>query len=512
MGYAKLLKIVKTYRNSQEVIDIAGNFIQKNVQQITKRLESPKKISEPVIIYTYDSTFKKAGANRRSGVNYATAHAVEVALEQIIIYSRQENRRVESILLLGRFNFDGDQLEKSGLFEYISRGSKIKSVKYPKLNITFMTAHSSKGLGYDEVIIVNGKNETYGFPSKIEDDPVLAFVIKGDRSIDYAEERRLFYVAMTRTKNRVYFIAPEQNPSEFLLELKRDYKNVVIHGNWNEAEPENLNRKSCPLCGYPLQFKYKNAYGLRLHICTNEPEVCGFITNEYRAGKLSILKCDYCRDGYLIVKPAKSDFYFLGCTNYKNDGTGCKKSISKKQFYDMMNYMPDPAHPAKVTARPDKKKKEEDIQSDQPKSKVISVNIEKRDDIIIEKGNFEPVLYNGQDLNDLVYVILNALQNVSNYRYYGFTMLLDVLSGTTTKRLLAAKLNNVPEFGKLETIPRNDLYAMVDWLIKNNFILRTKGQYPVLHLTYSGMHYKEEMTLNQLKRLKKYLELWTGIN
>ena len=54
---------------------------------------------------------------------------------------------------------------------------KIKSVKYPKLDITFMTAHSSKGLGYDDVIIVNGKNETYGFPSKIEDDPVLAFAI-----------------------------------------------------------------------------------------------------------------------------------------------------------------------------------------------------------------------------------------------------------------------------------------------------------------------------------------------
>ena len=90
------------------------------------------------------------------------------------------------------------------MFEYINRGSKLKSVKYPNLDITFMTAHSSKGLGYDDVIIVNGKNETYGFPSKIKDDPVLSFVIKGDRSIDYAEERRLFYVAMTRTKNRVF--------------------------------------------------------------------------------------------------------------------------------------------------------------------------------------------------------------------------------------------------------------------------------------------------------------------
>ena len=128
-------------------------------------------------------------------------------MEKIISYGKTEGRKAESILLLGRFGFDGDQLEKSGLFEYINRGSKIRSVKYPELDITFMTAHSSKGLGYDEVIIVNGKNETYGFPSKIEDDPVLSFVIKGDRSIDYAEERRLFYVAMTRTKNRVYFIA-----------------------------------------------------------------------------------------------------------------------------------------------------------------------------------------------------------------------------------------------------------------------------------------------------------------
>ena len=129
--------------------------------------------------------------------------------------------------------------------------------KYPNLDITYMTAHSSKGLGYDDVIIINGKNETYGFPSKVEDDPVLAFVIKGDRSIDYAEERRLFYVAMTRTKNRVFMIAPEQNPSEFLIELKRDYKNVVVHGDWNENDAFRTKHKKCPLCGYPLQLKYK---------------------------------------------------------------------------------------------------------------------------------------------------------------------------------------------------------------------------------------------------------------
>lgn len=336
MGYAKLLKIVKTYRNSQEVIDIAGSFIQKNEAQIPKALESPKNISDPVIIYTYDASYKKAKADKYSGANYALAHAVETALGQIIAFNKQERKpKSSSILLLGRFGFDGDKLERSGLFTYIKTGSKLKSFKYPELDITFMTAHSSKGLGYDNVIIINARNETYGFPSKIEDDPVLSFVIKGDRSIDYAEERRLFYVAMTRTKNRVFFIAPEQNPSEFLLEIKKDYKNVVLRGNWNDHVPQNnIAKKICPICGYPLQYRYKNAYGLRLFICTNDPEVCGFMTNEYKAGKLSIIKCDKCRDGYLIVKPGKQNGYFLGCTNYQKNGKGCSNHMSAKQYHE----------------------------------------------------------------------------------------------------------------------------------------------------------------------------------
>ncbi len=145
MGYAKLLKIVNTYRNSQDVIDIAGNFIQKNTEQITKKLISSKRIINPVVIYTYDSTSKVVNQNRRSGANYSMAHAIEIALSQLIEYKKQEGKQPGTILLLGRYSFDGDRLERSGLFEYIKKGSRIKSVKYPKLDITFMTVHSSKG-------------------------------------------------------------------------------------------------------------------------------------------------------------------------------------------------------------------------------------------------------------------------------------------------------------------------------------------------------------------------------
>ena len=338
MGYAELLSITKTYRNSQEVIDIAGNFIQKNTSQIRKTLKSPKTITDPVIIYTYDSKLKEKKSSTRSGANYNLAKAVEIAIEQILEYDKKSDKRTSSILLLGRFGFDGKNLERSGLFEYKDYGSKVKCKKYPKLNITFMTAHASKGLGYDNVIVINGKNETYGFPSKIEDDPVLNYVIKRDNTIDAAEERRLFYVAMTRTKNRVYFIAPEENPSEFLLEIKNDYKNVVLKGEWNEETSNNNKfKKACPICGYPLQHKYKEAYGLHLWICTNEPEICDFMTNKLDAGKLAIMKCPDC-DGYLIAKSGKTNNYYLACTNYKSDKKGCNKIIWKNEYYTMMGY------------------------------------------------------------------------------------------------------------------------------------------------------------------------------
>jgi DNA helicase-4 len=45
----------------------------------------------------------------------------------------------------------------------------------------------------------------------------------------------------------------------------------------------------------------------------------------------------------------------------------------------------------------------------------------------------------------------------------------------------------------------------VEWLIEQNFILKTKGMYPVLHPTYNGQHYAETMTTAKLKKLSEYL-------
>lgn len=506
MGYAKMLKIVRTYRNSQDVIDIAGNFIQKNKEQIPKRLISNKTIEDPVIIYTYDSKAKGKNGDRRSGVNYAMAKAVEKALEQIIEFKKKEHKDVGSILLLGRFNYDGDLLERTGLFEYIKRGDKIKSVKYPMLDISFMTAHSSKGLGYDDVIIVNGKNELYGFPSKIEDDPVLSFVIKGDRSIDYAEERRLFYVAMTRTKNRVFMVAPEQNPSEFLVEIKKEYKSVRLEGNWNEEYTYTAQKKSCPLCGYPMQLKYKKAYGLRLYICTNEPELCGFMTNDYHGGKMAIEKCDKCRDGYLIVKYSKKTGYFLGCTNYKINGTGCSKSVGMKYYYDQMHYSMDDVINSFDSDRENLKRESKGIRTEKvPDKNNLNNNIE-NDYVEIQRADVKSVMYNDVDLNEVVYTIVKALQNVSRNKFFNVKVLTDVLYGTESEKVVKNNLSQIPEYKALSNLSYDVIQAIIEWMIKEHLMLKTKERYPVLHSTYDGLHYSEFITEGKLKKLKKYLE------
>lgn len=79
-----------------------------------------------------------------------------------------------------------------------------------------MTAHSSKGLGYDNVILINMFEGKFGFPCQIEDDPIIKLVTYEDNSMPFAEERRLFYVAMTRTKIG-YILRPlKQNHPDFL--------------------------------------------------------------------------------------------------------------------------------------------------------------------------------------------------------------------------------------------------------------------------------------------------------
>ena len=314
MGAGTELKITHTYRNSQELIDIAGGFVQKNSTQIRKQLISPKHLENPVVIETFDDSFKQTKA---------LAEKVEEIIGKII----SEYGKKKSILLIGRYNYDMYKLFNTGLFSELPNNS-VKSEKYSDADITFMTAHSSKGVGYDNVILINMFEGKFGFPCQIEDDPILKLVMHDDKSMPFAEERRLFYVAMTRTKNRVYIATPKNRPSRFLIELIKDY-NLPYEGEIN-METVDLFSLRCPVCGFPLKYEFNKNYGLNLWICTNDSEVCDFMTND-KVHKHDIFKCPKCKDGYMIVKyNAKNGDVFYGCTNYFSDTNKCTNMIPLK--------------------------------------------------------------------------------------------------------------------------------------------------------------------------------------
>ena len=210
VDYCEILRITKTYRNSQQLIDIAGKFIQQNKNQIKKELKSNKMQKEPITILTY----KKEEKQRK------TIEAIEYLIKK---YGPQKN-----ILILGRYTFDKNKIIVNKII--IEKEGTIIYKKQPQIKINYMTIHSSKGLGYDNVILINASDEKIGFPSKIKTDPILEDLITNDQTIKYSEERRLFYVALTRTKNEIIIITPKSNMSKFVTEIKK-YKNIKVKSN-----------------------------------------------------------------------------------------------------------------------------------------------------------------------------------------------------------------------------------------------------------------------------------------
>lgn len=215
VGQCEVLKITETYRNSQELIDIAGKFIQENPKQIKKELKSKKALKHPITILKYKKNKEKE------------------KFKEAINYIKNKYGKERNILILGRYNFDINRIIDEEIKQDKtdapgpSKNTKIIYKNQKDIEIHYMTVHSSKGLGYDNVIIINSENKKLGFPSKIKTPKIISPLIANDKTIKYAEERRLFYVALTRTKNEVIILSPAHNPSIFVKQLKKS-KNIEI--------------------------------------------------------------------------------------------------------------------------------------------------------------------------------------------------------------------------------------------------------------------------------------------
>lgn len=202
-GETAKYNIETTYRFPQEILNASGKFVMRNPAQIKKQLRTANNISGKVG-YIF-------------GDGQSNPHQLADKL--------QELPQDSTVFLIGRYTDDKDILNYkdspfSIRFSTVDNKFIVCLNERPDLDIEFLTAHKSKGLQADYVFILNNKRNSMGFPSRIHNEPVINFLLRKGDDFLFSEERRLFYVALTRAKREVWLLVDSDNCSSFVKELR----------------------------------------------------------------------------------------------------------------------------------------------------------------------------------------------------------------------------------------------------------------------------------------------------
>ncbi|NPD55251.1 MULTISPECIES: UvrD-helicase domain-containing protein [Bacteroidales] len=213
-GQTEINKIETTYRFGEPLVSLSSQFIQRNEAQIKKNIHpfNPQVKTE----------LQFCDYERRDYCNVIGQLVASIPLDK-------------SVFLLWRYSFDDYYL--SFMYKSVKEGNRFFYIIGDR-KIEFLTVHKSKGLEADYVIILQCNKDTYGFPSLVSDDPVLNYVLTKSDQYPYGEERRLFYVAITRAKVKTYILYDRRFPSvfvdEFLHPEKITEESYAKHPNANK--------------------------------------------------------------------------------------------------------------------------------------------------------------------------------------------------------------------------------------------------------------------------------------
>ena len=298
-GFTAKTFLEDTFRCNASIASSASGFVLRNPAQIKKTVKAARPTTEPAVFVLREDPEK-------------AADPLITALDHIA----RSIQGKSSVMLIGRYRHNKpenlDALRKA----------------FPSLRLSYRTAHGSKGLEDDYVVILGLRSGRMGFPSQIADDPLLDLVLAAPEAFPHSEERRLLYVAMTRARHAVFLLAPENDPSSFLAEIEAD----LACGK--PSDPSNQ-RPRCPACNGG-QLRLRKA-GDRIFVsCSNYP-YCGHTERPCpKCGRGILGKganlglscsnatcghevegCPKCETGWLAERKRKDGSgTFLGCSNY----------------------------------------------------------------------------------------------------------------------------------------------------------------------------------------------------
>lgn len=205
-GPTSIHKIETTYRFPQSLIDVSSRFVTRNPLQIKKEIRG------------------RADKGNSFGVGIVTGTTAVTAMASLAKHLLELEEK-STVFLIGRYASDKNMISNQAGFTIEETTDALLSVtfgKRPDLQIHFLTVHKSKGLQADYVFILNTKEHGMGFPSHVQDPPVIRFLLACPERYPYAEERRLFYVALTRAKKKVWLLTLSGNTGLFAKEILAD--------------------------------------------------------------------------------------------------------------------------------------------------------------------------------------------------------------------------------------------------------------------------------------------------
>ncbi len=244
-GYTERCKIETTYRFGNLLLNNSTWFVLKNPYQSRKNVKAPKNKFTDLDFIPFDRN-------------------VEDDYLKTLVSIIKEIPAEENILLVARYMKDIEVVPR--MYRKYSANMKYPEVQLAGRKMKFLTVHAAKGLEEDHVILLNCSQDGGGFPSRVADDPILGYLLSTPDNYDYSEERRLFYVAITRAKKHAYVLYNKNMPSFFVTEM-------TLSGGDEEMV--------CPRCKKGLlkamrEDTASNDRQYRNYMCSNSVAGCNF--------------------------------------------------------------------------------------------------------------------------------------------------------------------------------------------------------------------------------------------
>ncbi len=314
-GIAATSVLDTTFRFNNKIGDVASGFVMQNPAQISKKIQSFHQVQHPAV-----SLLKTANNN--------------AGIEEALALINANVKTSASVLILVRFSHDRPDI------------SRLRN-HYPKLRLTIMTVHGSKGKEADYVIILGLQKGKFGFPSEKAHHPILDMVLPNADSFTFAEERRLFYVALTRAKHHVYLISDGNNASDFVRELITSDYDIIQQQPDKPHFQTDIADILCSQCerGYMVakDSQYGQFFGCSdFPLCTHTEAGCEWchsslmVSGEFRVCENQNCKyiepiCPDC-NGKLKLRTGKYG-QFWSCTHYRSNAAfSCSYTT---QFIDL---------------------------------------------------------------------------------------------------------------------------------------------------------------------------------